>query len=279
MRILVTGANGYLGRGICQVLHEKGHEVIATDLQTKELSEEFKKIDCDLFSVEDPYSYFEKPDKILHLAWRNGFEHNADSHLGELNKHIIFLKNCVNSGISKISVMGTMHEIGFYEGAVDEDTPCRPLNYYGIAKNTLRDYTSLLCKERNIEFQWLRAFYIVDNTSYGSSIFSKISQAVEKGQKQFPFNSGKNLYDFLDFKEFCNKVTSAVSQDYINGVINICSGEPIRLSERVTSYISENNYPIELDYGQFPDRDYDSKAIWGKVDKLDLIIEGQSKLN
>ena len=34
--------------------------------------------------------------------------------------------------------MGTMHEIGYWEGAIDENTPCNPLSMYGIAKDALR---------------------------------------------------------------------------------------------------------------------------------------------
>ena len=34
MKILVTGANGYLGRGIVKAILDKGAEVIATDFST-----------------------------------------------------------------------------------------------------------------------------------------------------------------------------------------------------------------------------------------------------
>lgn len=279
MRILVTGANGYLGRGICNELSTMGHEIIATDMKIDGLPNEVEGIECDLFSVENPFEYFSKPDKIVHLAWRNGFSHNEYSHMNELNQHIKFLEKCISSGISDIAVMGTMHEIGFFEGEVSEDTPCRPLNYYGVAKNALRDYLTILCNEKKVNLQWIRAFYIVDNSLYGSSVFSKISKAAKDGDITFPFNSGKNLYDFLDYKDFCNIVGKIVSQNRVNGIINACSGEPVRLSERVCRFIDENNYNLELEYGRYPDRVYDSKAIWGNTDKLKLIFGKHSKID
>ena len=168
--------------------------------------------------------------------------------------------------------MGTMHEIGFYEGCIDENTPCNPKSLYGIAKNTLRQITSILCKKNGVTMQWLRGYYMVGNVKYGNSIFSKIVLSESEGKKLFPFTSGKNQYDFLDYSDFCFKTVSAVEQDSINGIINICSGEPQKLSDRVERFIKENGLKIKLDYGKYPDRLYDSKAIWGDSSKIDNIM-------
>lgn len=91
MKILVTGANGYLGLGVVKQLLDDGMEVIAADFKTDRVDERAQRIDCDLFSIEDPYSFFQKPDVLLHMAWRDGFVHNADSHINDLPKHHEFL--------------------------------------------------------------------------------------------------------------------------------------------------------------------------------------------
>lgn len=52
-----------------------------------------------------------------------------------------------------------------------------------------------------------------------------------------------------------------VIQSQEQGIINICSGRPKKLADRVERFIKENNYDIKLQYGVFPDRPYDSKAI------------------
>ena len=84
---------------------------------------------------------------------------------------------------------------------------------------------------------------------------------------------GQNQYDFIDYDEFCIQVANAVAQDEINGIINICSGKPEKLADRVERFIKKNNYNIQLKYGAFPDRPYDSKAIWGDATKIDMIME------
>lgn len=263
MKVLVTGANGYIGQGLVKKLLEDHVDVIATDFRLDHVSGRAKKVPADLFSLEDPYSYFGHPDAVFHLAWRNGFVHNDPSHMEDLPKHYSFLKKMVESGLPHLAVMGSMHEVGFYEGSIKEDTPCNPQSLYGIAKNALRQATELLCKEHDTVFQWVRGFYIVGNTQYGCSIFSKLTAAEMRGDLEFPFTMGQNQWDFIDYGPFCTMLAAIVEQEKYCGIINACSGYPEKLKDRVETFIRENQYEIQLKYGAFPDRPYDSKAVWG----------------
>lgn len=272
MNILVTGANGYLGQGIVSSILDRGHDVIAVDFNVDRVDSRAEKKNCNLFEIEDPYNFFGQPDVLLHLAWRDGFIHYSDAHIDDLPKHYSFIKSFAESGCKHISVMGSMHEIGFFEGSVNETTPCHPTTPYGIGKNALRDLTKMVCAQNNVVYQWLRGFYIVGNSKCGSSIFSKITLAAEEGKKEFPFTLGQNQYDFIDYPDFCSQVSAAVCQNREQGIINICSGRPEKLADRVERFIKENHYDIKLQYGMFPDRPYDSKAIWGDSTKIEKIM-------
>lgn len=272
MNILVTGANGYLGQGIVSSILDRGHDVIAVDFNVDRVDSRAEKKNCNLFEIEDPYNFFGQPDVLLHLAWRDGFVHYSDAHIDDLPKHYSFIKSFAESGCKHISVMGSMHEIGFFEGSVNETTPCHPTTPYGIGKNALRDLTKMVCAQNNVVYQWLRGFYIVGNSKCGSSIFSKITLAAEEGKKEFPFTLGQNQYDFIDYPDFCSQVSAAVCQNREQGIINICSGRPEKLADRVERFIKENHYDIKLQYGMFPDRSYDSKAIWGDSTKIEKIM-------
>ena len=267
MKILVTGANGYLGQGIVRHILNHGVEVIATDFKIDNVDERAERRACDIFSIEDPYYFFGQPDVLLHLAWRDGFVHSSDAHINDLPKHYSFIKTFAESEVKKIAAMGTMHEIGFFEGAIKEDTPCNPTTPYGISKNALRELTAMLCEHREKLFQWLRGYYIVGNSKYGSSIFSKITAAEAEGKEEFPFTMGQNQFDFIDYDDFCEFVARVVCQNEVLGVINICSGHPEKLADRVEQFIKDNGYKIKLNYGAFPDRPYDSKAVWGDCGK------------
>ena len=277
MKILITGANGYLGQGIVRhILDTNKASVIATDIAVDHIDNRADRIACDLFSINDPYEYLGHPDVLLHLAWRDGFVHYSDKHIIDLPKHYEFMKKMAESEIKTIAAMGSMHEIGFFEGSIKEDTPCNPITPYGFAKNALRQLTAMLCKQKGKHFLWLRGFYIVGNSQYGSSIFSKITAAEAEEKTTFPFTMGQNQFDFIDYEDFCEQTARAIVQEEVLGVINICSGKPEKLTDRVEKFIKENGYKIKLKYGAFPDRPYDSKAVWGDSSKIDMIYQSGS---
>lgn len=278
MKILVTGANGYIGEGIVRRLIDFGAEVIAADFRLNCVDQRAVHIASNLFEVADPYNYYGRPDVLLHLAWRDGFKHNSLCHIQDLPDHYKFVRTLIEKGVKRVCIMGSMHEIGFYEGSVDESTPTNPQSLYGINKNALRQSIELLQKEYSFILQWIRGFYIVGNAEHGCSVFSKLAEAEAKGLKTFPFTTGENQFDFLDYDDFCEQTVRVVLQDQVNGIINCCSGRPMRLGERVEKFIRDNGYSIRLEYGAFSDRPYDSKAIWGNNEKV-LRIVGSKKGN
>lgn len=275
MKVLVTGAGGYLGRGVVRQLCDAGVTVIATDIRADQIDCRAHVVTADLFNEADPYIRFQQPDAVLHMAWRNGFVHNAETHMEDLPKHCSFIKKMLQAGVKQIAVMGSMHEIGFWEGCIDENTPCNPQSLYGISKNALRQCCQLLCEEHKAVLQWLRGYYIVGNGAEGASIFSKIVKAEREGAKTFPFTLGQNQYDFIQYEDFCHQVCRTVMQTEVQGIINICSGKPEKLADRVERFIKDNQFSIRLEYGVYPDRKYDSKAVWGSDKKVQLILDGE----
>lgn len=272
-RVLVTGANGYIGRHVVEALLDMGHEVIASDFSFEGVDERAKHETTPIFSgEEDLYEKLGKPDVCIHLAWRNGFVHNADTHMTDLPNHYTFIKNMIQAGLPHLAVMGTMHEVGYWEGAITEDTPTNPTSLYGIAKNSLRQITYLLADGTNTKVDWLRAYYILGDDKKSNSLFAKIVKWEEEGKESFPFNSGKNKYDFISVDELAKQIATVSTQDKIHGIINCCTGKPETLANKVEEFIFEHGFKIEPEYGAFPDRPYDSPGVWGDAQKINEIM-------
>ena len=245
--ILVTGAAGYIGRHVVKNALDRGYRVIAADINFKGVDERAEFCDVPLFGGDaDLYRKLGSPDVCIHLAWRDGFRHNSAAHMKDLSSH--------------------------WEGAINESTPCKPQSQYGIAKNALRQSMMLTLADSPCKLHWLRAYYITGDEVHGSSIFAKITQAEQDGKKTFPFTSGSNLYDFIDVDELANMIVAASVQEEINGIINVCTGKPMSLADRVEQFLRDKNYKIKLDYGAFPDRPYDSPGTWGDPTKINRIL-------
>lgn len=273
MKILVTGANGYIGNHVVKTLLDKGNEVIAVD---------FKSDSIDNRAIIHSYNIFEDKeslikdlkivDTVLHLAWQDGFVHNSENHIKNLPAHYEFIKTCIDNDIKHIAVMGTMHEVGYHEGKIDENTPTNPLSMYGIAKNSLRQCCQTLkTNNPDVCFQWIRAFYILGDDEKNNSIFAKILKAEKEGKTEFPFTSGENQYDFMDITELSEQITQVVMQTTVNGIINCCTGIPVRLKDKVEEFLKQKNLKIKLAYGKYPDRAYDSPIIYGDNTKIKQI--------
>ncbi len=278
MRILVTGANGYIGSHVVRLLLDKGHSVVACDIRTDTIDSRAEIAEYNIFqdcSDKNLFHFFGEPDVCVHFAWRDGFVHNSDKHIADLSAHYQFLSNLMANGTKRIAVMGTMHEVGYHQGAIDENTPCRPQSLYGISKNALRDSLSFASQKFGCKLQWLRGFYIYGDDFKNHSIFTKLLEAEARGDKTFPFTSGKNKYDFMQVNELAGQISAVVVQDKITGIINCCTGNPISLSEAVEGFIKEHNMKIKLDYGAYPDRPYDSPCIYGDNTKIQQILNNR----
>ena len=191
--------------------------------------------------------------------------------MGDLSAHYNFIVRMIDGGLRHMAVMGTMHEIGYWEGAIDENTPCNPTSMYGIAKDALRRATLQYASQHDCTVQWLRCYYILGDDRKSNSIFGKILKAEEDGKELFPFTTGRNRYDFINVDELAELISAVVMQDEVNGIINCCKGEPISLAERVESFIKEHGLNIRLEYGAFPDRPYDSPCVYGDATKIKKI--------
>lgn len=274
-KALVTGSNGYIGRHVVKALVDEGVHVMTLDRSEMTGIEGVETYVGDIFSPEFDLRGLlsEVPDVCIHLAWRNGFVHNDLSHMLDLSGHFRFLNNAIDAGVHQIAVMGTMHEVGYWEGEIREDTPCNPTSFYGIAKDTLRRSFLQLAHDRDVVAQWLRGFYIYGDDERSQSIFGKIVRAAQSGQTHFPFTTGRNKYDFIKVDDLARQIAACSMQDEVNGIINCCSGIPVSLADQIESFIKIRGLDITLDYGTYPDRPYDSPAVWGNADKIKQIMK------
>jgi nucleoside-diphosphate-sugar epimerase len=276
--VLVTGSAGYVGRHVVTALLDRGDTVTAVVRpgSRRAVDDRATIVEADILAPEFDLADLgdQLPDALVHLAWQDGFSHNAPSHLRSLPGHFEFLTKAAAAGIPRISVLGTMHEVGYWEGAIDAETPTNPLTLYGIAKDALRRaaFTQL---DSKVQLQWLRCYYIYGDDRNNRSIFTRLLEAADAGKTSFPFTTGASKYDFIDVAELGRQI-AVVSGSELTGIINCSSGVPVSLADKVEEFIATNHLPITLEYGAFPDREYDSPAVWGEASAISALMKADS---
>ncbi len=211
---------------------------------------------------------------VVHLAWSDGFSHDSPMHIDNLPFHVRFVRALADAGLRHFVGLGTMHEVGYWEGMITEASPNAPRSLYGIAKNALREAARLEIAKVSGVFQWLRAYYILGDDQRSKSLFSKIIGWEAEGKESFPFTMGLSKYDFIQVHDLADQISRVALQTAVTGVIDCCSGEPIALRDKVEQFIADHGLTIRPQYGAFPDRAYDSPAVWGSREKIDRILSG-----
>ena len=277
MKVLVTGATGFIGNYVVTELLRHEHHVIATSRDAEkagnyEWFSNIKYISCDLnIAQENFFQFFQQPDLLIHLAWEGLPNYKDLFHLEEnLFSNYRFLKNMLNHGLKNLVVTGTCFEYGMQSGALSEDMETKPDNPYGLAKDTLRKFLEQLQKKIDFEFKWVRPFYMYGKGQSPDSILSQLDKSLESGDTIFNMSGGEQLRDYLPVEKVAEYIVKIAMQDRINGVINCCSGVPISIKKLIEKYLEKKS--IELNLGYYPYPDYEPMAFWGDDKKLNTIL-------
>lgn len=279
MRIVITGANGYIGSHVVKELLDSGHSVVAADLKQDRVDNRAIIYTEDIFDEsKNLFVEWGEPDAVIHLACKDVPVHNSMWHVDSIPANFRFLKKLIDFGLKQVITVGSMHDIGYYVGAIDENTVPNPQTFYGVSKDSLRRLMEIYTKDKDVIYQHLRFFYTYgDDEQSSGSIFSKILEMEKNGQKTFPFTDGKNQFDYIKITELTKQIRAVVEQKEVQGIINCCSGEPVTIKKMVECFIKENHLKIRPDYGKYPSRPYDSPCVYGDTTKIKHLLNEQIK--
>jgi dTDP-6-deoxy-L-talose 4-dehydrogenase (NAD+) len=105
-----------------------------------------------------------------------------------------------------------------------------------------------------------------------NSLFSQLELALQNGETTFNMSGGGQLRDYLPVEKVAEYIVRIALQNKINGIINCCSGVPVKVKTLVKNYLKENNKTIDLNLGYYPYADYEPMAFWGDDKKLKSVL-------
>jgi nucleoside-diphosphate-sugar epimerase len=274
MKVMVTGATGFVGRHVVNELLARGHSVVASarDVGRAQQMPWFDRVEfvrCDLHeNFQHLLTPSLLPDAVIHLAWPGLPNYRDFFHIEKnLPADLTFLAEAVRAGVPQLIVAGTCLEYGMQCGPLDEEMPTYPTTPYGFAKDSLRKALQLLQKERPFTLQWMRLFYMYGEGQNANSLLAQLDRAIDEGQTVFNISKGDQLRDFLPIRKVAEIFVLALESPHIKGVINCCSGQPISVIDLVQQRCLEKQSDMRINRGFYPYPNYEPMAFWGVSEK------------
>jgi nucleoside-diphosphate-sugar epimerase len=272
MRILITGSGGFLGSNLCNLL-SKEHQILAVSRQFDNIisneNVEFAKYDLSEYLSLDKKFYSFMPDIVIHCAWQGG---NSSKDTGEIwqSNNIVannnILKLCSEFKINHFIGFGSSAEFGYYEEKFNEESICKPVNMYGIAKYSARLFSERYCLDNGIKFSWVRPVFTYGPCDVETRLIPKTIKSFLNNEK-IVLNSCSATVDYLYVEDFCNAVKNIIDFE-LQGDFLISSDEEYQVKDIVQMIYKMISPNSELVFDSSLDNEKLAQYICGTSEKL-----------
>jgi nucleoside-diphosphate-sugar epimerase len=243
MKVLLTGATGFIGRAILAELRAAQIDTVAVGRAVGRANPGLNVpfLVTDLLASTDLSALIRQtqPTHLLHLAWyaEHGKFWESPLNLRWLEATVRLVEAFCENGGQQVVLAGTCAEYDWQHGYCREDhTPLEPATFYGTAKDATRRLCMAVCAQHHIPCTWGRIFVPYGPGEAPARLVPALIAAL-RGERA-PFGINANAYrDFLHVRDVAHAFVHLLTQTpgTRSGAVNICSGEPVRLSQIVTT--------------------------------------------
>lgn len=263
LRILLTGATGFLGSHVARYLLACNCHVAAlvrspaNSWRIADILPDFHVISgnlADLSNVADEINAF-APEVTIHLAWYgvgNRYRNNPQQ-VTNLHASLNLLEVVRAAGCHSWVGLGSQAEYGICNQAVSEELPTNPVTMYGVTKLCSCLLTQQLCDLHGMRFVWLRLFSAYGPADSPGWMIPYVILTLLHGKRP-ALSAGEQRWDYLFVEDAAEVIYRVAVKPDVQGVFNLGSGEAhtVRsIVERIRDLIDPQ---LPLGFGEVPYR-------------------------
>src|SRR5258707_3352601 len=260
MKILVTGAAGFIGSHVADAYVNAGHDVVIVDDLSRgskrNLNAKSRFYQCDIRDREAIQKIFllEKPDIINHHAAQMDVRRGVREPLFDAQVNILGSVNLIEAARAngaKRFIYAATAGAGYGEPKqmpVPEDYPMNPITPYGISKHTVEHYLFTFRFLYGLEYVVLRYgnVYGPRQSPQGEAgVFAIFSEQMLAGVQPVIYGDGKKVRDYVYISDVVAANVAALERG-ANEIFNISSGvetPDLDVFERVRELLSKQVEP------------------------------------
>lgn len=239
MKVLITGANGFVGSHVARLLVAEGCEV---HVLLRESSNRWRIQDIlpslhlwqsDLLAFVTVNNYLQKikPELCIHLAWyaEPGKYLNSQENLNSLQASLNLLSQLAEVGCQRFVGIGTCFEYDLDLGYLSESSMIKPITLYAATKVALASILQQFAQITEMEMAWIRLFYQYGPMEDERRLIPAIITSLLRDEV-VKITKGEQIRDFLHVEDVASAIC-AVANSHLSGIVNVGSGQPITVRE------------------------------------------------
>lgn len=271
MKVLLTGARGFIGRYVLAQLEKNGITPVVVG-RTRPAGFRGEFIEADLLRISDCKELIQRAggaSHLVHLAWyaEHGEFWASPLNLRWAEASIRLVEAFCSAGGQKVVAAGTCAEYAWTSGYCCEDiTPLTPASIYGASKDATRRLMAAICEFHQVALVWGRIFLTYGNGEDPRRLIPSLIE-VFRGERP-PFGVNANAFrDFLHAEDVARGFIRLLLSD-ANGNYNICSGKPTQVADVVNAIAKRFNGNPRIVLDLSAERTGEPLILFGQNDKL-----------